>query len=73
VKVETYGNLVCEVLDPLVRTFTVAANGTRKLPATAYRAPDCAGRAKISVRVASTAGHDLARGTATFTITAPSS
>lgn len=72
VRVQTDGKLVCLVVDPLLRSFTIAAKTTRRLPATGYTAPDCTGTATIGTTVESTAGKVLASGTASFTVTASS-
>jgi hypothetical protein len=72
VRVQTDGRLVCLTLDPLVRSFTVPAGKTLRIPAQAYVAPSCAGTATIYVRVENRAGHRLANGQESFTVTAPS-
>lgn len=70
VRLQTYGNLVCEVLDPIILTGQLAADQT-KLATMAYQAPSCAGTATVYAQLESTSGTTLSTGQASFTVVAP--
>jgi hypothetical protein len=67
---ETFGQLVCVVVDPIAMPIHLALGATSESRMT-YRAPDCTGQGQITGRLLNHHGRVISTRVATLTIVAP--